>query len=306
MAGRLLIASGVFERARLVERLALRAGFETAISTRPADSVAACRSDWPDVVAIDAGGSGNVALELCLDLRTANGASAALLVLTDGSGPARTLDALDAGADECLAELDPVILAARLRSLVQWAGLKREVQSWLSVSGLLASDAAARESPKPGILVFESRAPVRERLAEILAGEGPVDATDDPAHALAEAAAGSYAVALVGTQELGFGESGFGALRMNHQIRHLSRRRLPRSVLVAGSENLRPDHLTEGGFDDVVTLPMNRCEVLARVRLALRKHELTERIRQFEHARIRDVPQNASLPAVSPPTRFAA
>jgi DNA-binding response OmpR family regulator len=300
MAGRVLVWSELFARATLVEGLARRAGFEAVAAAREEDALAAGGSDWPDVVVLDGAVPGSGALDLCRSLRHA-GAGAALLVLV-GDPAIRSLQAFEAGADDCLRGLEASALLCRLRSLAEAGSLRREVAHWRASGGPPEPRGAADRQDRPRVLVLDPDSRSRERLADILHAGFEVLATADAAAALGGAAQGAYDLALIGLDP----GDGSAAL-LNRQMRSMPGGRGLRSLLVTDMVDPPADMVEQGGFDDVVPRPVERAAVLGRLRLARRKQEMLAEVEALSRGPAAgSVRRLGARPNPLPPERFAA
>jgi two-component system, cell cycle response regulator len=125
------------------------------------------------------------------------------------------------------------------------------------------------------ILVVDDRASSCERLAEILGREHKVDIEQDPAEALFHAAEGNYDLLIVSLSL-----ENFDGLRLCSQVRSLERtRNLPILALSDMDDNARLVRGLEIGVNDYLARPIDKNELLARVRIQVRKKRYTERLR---------------------------
>ena len=126
-----------------------------------------------------------------------------------------------------------------------------------------------------GILIVDDRLSSNEQLAGILATEHQAETESDPNAALFRAAEGNFDLLIV---SLGF--ELFDGLRLCSQLRSLDRTRNVPILAIAGlDEGARLVRGLEIGINDYLSRPIDKNELLARVRTQVRKKRYTERLR---------------------------
>jgi two-component system cell cycle response regulator len=109
----------------------------------------------------------------------------------------------------------------------------------------------------------------------ILASEHSVDVEGDPNVALFRAAEGNYELIIIS-----LALQNFDGLRLCSRIRSLERtRNVPILAVTDGNDNVRLARGLEIGVNDFLFRPLERNELLARVRTQIRKKRYTERLR---------------------------
>jgi two-component system cell cycle response regulator len=125
------------------------------------------------------------------------------------------------------------------------------------------------------ILLVDDRPSSYERIAKALTSEHEVDVEQDPQEALFHAAEGRYDLMMV---SLSLGQ--FDALRLCSQVRSLERtRQLPMLLIAEAEENARLLRGLEIGVNDYLVRPVDKNELLARVRTQVRKKRYSEKLR---------------------------
>ena len=125
------------------------------------------------------------------------------------------------------------------------------------------------------VVVSDNRRASYERIGKALAGEHKVDIEVDPHEALFHAAEGDYDLLIV---SLGF--ENFDGLRLCSQVRSLERtRNVPILVVVEAEDNARLLRGLEIGVNDYLVRPIDKNEMLARVRTQIRKRRYGARLR---------------------------
>ncbi|HEY8381699.1 MAG TPA: hypothetical protein VIL09_06070 [Microvirga sp.] len=267
MTGRVALRTGLFSLAQSLE-FRLGQSFAVSLCTTDEDVLALCDEERCDVVLVDAGPTG--ALDLCgLVKRRANTVS--VLALTPPGEPARALEAVAAGADECL-ELGggEGALPWRLRSLAERTRLAGDAVR----RAHLSPGSAAAQAVSPRILILDPNPRSRTRLAEILSELGPVTALAEAAAGLIRAAEGAFDLAIVGAAW-----PDWEAQRLCRQLLLVDPASSLRLLLV--SDDVPDARFVSGcGADDVLLRPVSRVEALARVRLMADKQALTALLRR--------------------------
>src|SRR6202012_2528522 len=125
------------------------------------------------------------------------------------------------------------------------------------------------------ILLVDDRPASYERLAPVLSAEHAVDVETNPTEALFHAAEGNYDLLIVS-----LALENFDGLRLCSQLRSLERTRNVPILAIADAEN--GSRLVRGleiGVNDYLTRPIDKNEIMARVRTQIRKKRYTERLR---------------------------
>jgi two-component system cell cycle response regulator len=142
---------------------------------------------------------------------------------------------------------------------------------------------AVAETGRGGrVLIVDDRASSYERLVATLSTEHTVDVEPDPSEALFHTAEGDYDLAIVS-----LGLKDFDGLRLCSQIRSLERtRNVPILAVAEADNNQRLIRGLEIGVNDYLIRPVDRNEMLARVRTQIKKKRYTERLRDNVQASI--------------------
>jgi two-component system cell cycle response regulator len=136
-------------------------------------------------------------------------------------------------------------------------------------------DAVADTGRNGRILIVDDRPASYERIATVLQAEHEVEIEPDPNQALFHAADGNFDLAIVS-----LGLENFDALRLASQLRSLDRtRHLPILAVTEPDNNARMARGLEIGVNDYLLRPIDKHELLARVRTQVRRRRYTERLR---------------------------
>jgi two-component system cell cycle response regulator len=125
------------------------------------------------------------------------------------------------------------------------------------------------------VLLVDDRRSSYERVASLLSAEHEVDVEADPHEALFHAAESEYDLLIVS-----LGLESFDGLRLCSQVRSLDRtRNVPILVIAEVEDNPRLLRGLEIGINDYLVRPIDKNELLARVRTQVRKKRFSARLR---------------------------
>jgi two-component system, cell cycle response regulator len=204
-----------------------------------------------------------------------------VVMVTALDQPSDRVRGLEAGADDFLAKPIPELaLIARVRSLARLKMVTDELRMRVLTSREIGIESPEREAisdtGRDGrILIVDDRPASYERVAAMLAKEHQVEVEPDPNQALFRAADGTYDLLIVS-----LGLENFDALRLCSQVRSLDRTRsLPILAITEPDNNTRMVRGLEIGVNDYLIRPIDKNELLARVRTQVRKRRYTDRLR---------------------------
>ena len=221
-------------------------------------------------------------LEVCRRLRAApDTAHLPIVLLTAFDRPADRVRGLESGADDFLTKpVDEIALIARVRSLVRLKFSIDELRSRAAHSaeaGTAVAEALKLDPSERGrLLLVDEQRNSRERIAGALSPYHDVILAEEPGEALVAAREETIDLMIVS-----LGSGGFDGLRLCSQARsHERMRNLP--ILLIADPDDRPKVLRglELGANDYLTRPIDRNELLARVRTNIRQKLYADRLRQ--------------------------
>ena len=298
MTARVLVVDDIAANVKLLEARLNAEYFEVLTAADGEDALAICEKGNCDIVLLDVMMPGMDGFEVCRRLKSAPAtAHLPVVMVTALDQPADRVRGLEAGADDFLTKpIDEVALIARVRSLARLKVVIDELRSRASttvVLGTIESSAAfyLEEGRKGSLLIVDDRKSSVERLNHALSPLHSVQFETEPQEALFKAAEGNFDLIIVS-----LGLANADALRLCSQLRALERTRSIPILLISDLED-RPRVLRglDLGVNDYLTRPIDRNELLARVRTQLRQKRYADNLRE-------KVQQSIELALVDPLT----
>jgi two-component system cell cycle response regulator len=203
-------------------------------------------------------------------------------MVTALSDQADRVRGLEAGADDFLTKpVNDLALFARVRSLVRLKMIMDEWRMREQTSGafeVLSTEAEPAEEDHTGakVLLVEDFAPAAQRISTILsADKDTVDVAANSAEAMQKSAKGSYDLVITGLQIRQ--EDG---LRLCSNLRSADEtRQVPILLIVDEFEMPRLVKGLDIGVSDYLMKPIDANELLARVRIQVRRRRYQDRLR---------------------------
>ena len=281
MSARILVVDDVPANLKLLEARLNAEYFAVLTANNGRDALEICELGQCDIVLLDVMMPGMDGFEVARRLKK-NPAThhIPIVMVTALDQPSDRVKGLEAGADDFLTKpVNDLALITRVRSLVRLKMVTDELRMRAATSrdiGIAAlADAAADVRISGNVLVVDDRASSRERIATALAAEHKVEVETDPQQALFRVAEGNFDLLMV-SLEL----KGFDALRLVGQVRTVERtRHLPILLITEPEENARLLRGLDLGANDYIVRPIDRNELLARVRTQVRRRRYTEQLR---------------------------
>jgi two-component system cell cycle response regulator len=282
MTARVLVVDDVPANTKLLEARLSAEYFDVITAMSGKEALAICERAECDLVLLDVMMPDMDGFEVCKRLKH-NPAThhIPVVMVTALDQPSDRVRGLDAGADDFLTKpVSDVALIARVRSLSRLKLMTDELRMRAATSREIGLDSPEREAvAETGrngmILVVDDRPTSAERTAAMLSGEHKVDIEGNPNEALFHAAEGDYELVIVS-----LGLENFDGLRLCSQIRSLERTRNVPILAVADAEsNSRLVRGLEIGVNDYLVRPIDKNELMARVRTQIRRKRYAERLR---------------------------
>jgi two-component system cell cycle response regulator len=282
MTARVLVVDDVAANVKLLEARLSAEYFDVITAMSGKEALAICERAECDVVLLDVMMPDVDGLEVCRRLKS-NPAThhIPVVMVTALDQPSDKVRGLEAGADDFLTKpISEVALIARVRSLARLKMVTDELRMRVLTSRDIGIESPEREAVADTgrnghVLIVEDRPASYERIAAMLAKEHQVEIETDPNQAVFHAADGNFDLLIVS-----LGLENFDALRLCSQVRSLDRtRNLPILAVTEPDNNARMLRGLEIGVNDFLIRPIDKNELLARVRSQVRKRRYTERLR---------------------------
>ncbi len=283
MTARVLVVDDLLPNIKLLEVRLSAEYYDVRTATNGPDAIEICERGECDMVLLDVMMPGMDGFEVCRRLKSSpNTAHLPVVMVTALDQPADRLKGLEAGADDFLTKpVNEMQLLARVKSLVRLKMLTDELRTRASVSrdvGISDPNAIALADNGLGgrILLVDDRATSYERLAASLGQLHQVEIETDPQQALLRAPEGRYDLVIVSLSL-----RDFDGLRLCSQLRTLERtRKVPLLIIADIDDESRVMRGFEIGVNDYLMRPVDRNEMLARVRTQVRRKRYVDSLGQ--------------------------
>jgi two-component system cell cycle response regulator len=281
MTARVLVVDDILSNVKLLEAKLTAEYFEVITAFNGLECLARMDEGAPDIVLLDVMMPGMDGFEVCRRIKSnPKTAHVPVVMVTALDQPSDRVAGLDAGADDFLTKpVDDSALFARVRSLVRLKMMTDELRMRESTGqgmGLIDPAETLIENNLSGrILVIEDRAESVAWFASALKPTHEVSAADTFEEALVRVKGGDYDLIVVS-----LGMRGFDGLRLCSQLRSLPEgRHVPILVVVSDGDRRKLTQALEMGVNDYLTRPVDKNELVARVRTQLRKKRYADRLR---------------------------
>jgi len=283
MTARILIVDDIAANVRLLEAKLSAEYFQTLTASSGRQALEIIEAQVPDIVLLDVMMPEMDGFEVCKRIRVnPKTRHLPVIMVTALSERADRVRGLEAGADDFLTKpVNDLALFARVRSLVR---LKMTMDEWRmreqtsSQFDLLggAQAPAEEDARNARILLVERSKPVAQAISAVLAEDSDaVAVAQNLAEAQAMAEAGRYDLIMTNIQ-VGV-EDG---LQLCARLRaHEETRQIPILIIIEAFDVARLVRGFDIGASDYLIQPIDPNELLARVRIQIRRHRYQERLR---------------------------
>ena len=283
MSARVLVVDDILPNVKLLEAKLASEYYDVITATNGPDALEKVANQSPDIVLLDVMMPGMDGFEVCRRIKDDPATAHIPVVMVTALTQAEDrIKGLEAGADDFLSKpLDDIALMSRVRSLVR---LKMTVDEWRvrenTATQLGVSDQAVIAKNEPvenaRILVIEDQNFESEKFVEGLKVDNDVVIIAETGiSAMSKISQADYdliAVSLNLSNEDG--------LRLCSHLRSSERTRSIPILMIAEKDDMpRIAHGLEIGAHDYILRPVDRNELLARVRTQVRRKRFQERLR---------------------------
>jgi len=282
MTARVLVVDDVPANVKLLEARLSAEYFDVTTASNGIEALALCERAECDIILLDVMMPELDGFEVCRKLKS-NPLThhIPVVMVTALDQPSDRVRGLEAGADDFLTKpVTDIALISRVRSLARLKMVTDELRMRAVTSKEIGLQSPEREAVldtgRGGrVLIVDDRPSSYERIVTTLSAEHTVDVEPNPNEALFRSAEGNYDLVLV---SLNLQE--FDGLRLCSQIRSLERtRNLPILALAESDSTAKLVRGLEIGVNDYLVRPIDKNEMLARVRTQIKKKRYTERLR---------------------------
>lgn len=283
MTARVLIVDDIPTNVRLLEARLTAEYYEVISASSGAQALHICQTQDVDIVLLDVMMPEMDGFEVCRRLKASPKTHhLPVLMITALDQPSDRVQGLEAGADDFLSKpVDDTQLMARVKSLVRLKSLTDELRARAMTGQQIAIEDALRAmdsiSANGGnILIIDTDRRHAERIQSYLSSDHTVDILTEPADAVFQVTGASYELALVSMSL-----DDFDPLRVCSQVRTVDHsRNLPIILLADAADKPRVVRALDLGVNDFISRPVERNELLARVRTQIRRHRYAMELRE--------------------------
>jgi two-component system cell cycle response regulator len=281
MTARVLVVDDILANVKLLEAKLTAEYFDVLGACSGIEALAKLEEHNPDIVLLDVMMPGMDGFEVCRRIKqNPKTAHLPVVMVTALDQTADKIAGLQSGADDFLTKpVDDAALFARVRSLVRLKMMTDELRMRESTGhsmGLIDPASTMVEPSVAGrVLVIEDRRESAEWLVSMLQPDHDVLVVESFEEAVGQLRAQGYDLIV-----LSLGLRGFDGLRLCSQLRSLPEcRSIPILVLVGDGDRRKLAQALEMGVNDYLTRPVDKNELIARVRTQLRKKRYSDRLR---------------------------
>ncbi|HJU31223.1 MAG TPA: PleD family two-component system response regulator [Hyphomicrobiaceae bacterium] len=282
MTGRVLVVDDIAANVKLLEARLSAEYFDVLTAHSGEQALAILRSQRVDVVLLDVMMPSMDGFEVCRRIKgSAQTMHVPVVMVTALDQAADKVQGLEAGADDFLAKpVDDIALVTRVRNLTRLKTLNDEMLlrmlTGAQIGGVPVASLARPAIDVPGrILLVEDDDTTARRIVSVLRDAHEVQVEPDVHAALLQLGHGSCDVLIVSLSL-----AAADGLRLCSQVRSLERtRHLPIVVIVPPGEEPRLLRALDMGVNDYLTRPVDRNELLARVRTQIKRKRHSDHLR---------------------------
>lgn len=282
MTARILVVDDIPANVKLLEARLLAEYFDVLTASNGAEALEACESNKIDVVLLDVMMPGMDGFEVCQRLKSDPATShVPVIMVTALDEVSDRVRGLEAGADDFLTKpVNDLQLMTRVKSLVRLKSLSDELRLRAATTrniGIeeLLSRVDADTASRPRLLLVDEQPASYERMTRMLSEMADVEVSTDPHAALFQAAEAPYETVIIASRF-----KDFDPLRLCSQLRSVDRTRfLPIVLMVEPNDDARIVRGLELGINDYVVRPVDKHELMARVRTQVRRKRYNDKLR---------------------------
>lgn len=283
MTARVLVVDDIVANVKLLAARLSAEYFETLTAYSGMEALDVCARERVDVVLLDVMMPGMDGFEVCRRIKdNPSTAHVPVIMVTALDQLADKVQGLDAGADDFLAKpVDDIALITRVKNLARLKVLSDELMLRAATMPEVALHAAVPASKVDGsgeqgrVVVVEDHERSAARMVDVLEKSHTVIVESEPQAGLLRIADEGCDLLMVSLNL-----TTADGLRLCSQVRSLDRmRHLPIIVLVEPGDEARLLRGLDMGVNDYLMRPIDRAEMLARVRTQIRRKRQSDLLR---------------------------
>ncbi len=273
MTARVLVVDDILANVKLLEARLQAEYFEVLTASSGQAAIDICERERVDVVLLDVMMPGMDGFEACRRLKNAQAtAHIPVIMVTALDQPSDKVQGLQAGADDFLTKpVDDIALITRVKNLARLKMLNDEMAMRASTSKQMGLGPNAMAKALRGetgrILLVDDHPRSASRILEVLAKVHDAFVERDIQAALMKVTQYKFDLLIVSLSL-----NNADGLRLCSQVRSLDRtRHLPIIILVEPGDDARLLRGLDMGVNDYLVRPIDRNEMLARVKTQIRR-----------------------------------
>lgn len=283
MSARILVVDDIEANVRLLEARLMAEYFQVLTASNGRDALEICGNGQCDIVLLDVMMPEMDGFEVCRRLKADPKTMHIPVVMVTALDQSEDrVQGLNAGADDFLTKpVNDLALLTRVKSLVRLKMLTDELRlrastgQEISVQEVMMNAADRQRLTKAKILVVDDKPSSYERIVKFLAVENSVALVSDPKDALLRAADEDFDAAVISMSL-----TDMDALRLCSQLKSLEKTRmLPLVVVSELEQEEKVIRALDMGVNDYIRRPIDRNEMLARVRTQVQRKRYNVQLR---------------------------
>jgi two-component system cell cycle response regulator len=283
LTARVLIVDDIPTNVRLLEARLSAEYFDVVTASSGREALDICDGGDIDIILLDVMMPEMDGFETCKRLKSGPKTQhIPVLMITALDQPSDRVKGLEVGADDFLTKpVDDVQLMARVKSLVRLKALTDELRARAMTGQEIAIEDAQRamaaiNADEGRIILVDSDQRHAERIKGYLDRTNHLDVLLDPSDAVLAVGGGDYELAIV---SMALGD--FDPLRVCSQMRTVEHSRtLPILLIAEEADRPRVVRGLDLGVNDFIMRPVERNELLARVRTQIRRQRFAVELRR--------------------------
>jgi two-component system, cell cycle response regulator len=282
MTGRVLVVDDILANVKLLEARLSAEYFNVLTAYSGPEALEILQIERVDVVLLDVMMPGLDGFEVCRRIKASpKTMHVPVVMVTALDQTTDKVQGLEAGADDFLTKpVDDIALITRVKNLTRLKMLNDEMLLRMATGaeiGVMPGGIPAWSNVEAAgrVLLVEDQERVAGRVQAVLAKSYEIDIERDPHAALLRLGSATYDVVIV---SLNLAEA--DGLRLCSQLRALERtRNQPIIVVLQPDEEVRLLRALDMGVNDYLVRPVDRNELLARVRTQIKRKRYSDHLR---------------------------